>query len=551
MNDIEISRSIKMDNIVDVAKKYEICQDDIELYGKYKGKLSYQFLKSIRKNNDGKLILVTAVNPTPAGEGKTTVSIGLAQALEKIGHRTVLALREPSLGPCFGQKGGAAGGGYAQLIPMDELNLHFTGDFHAITYANNLLASMIDNHIHQGNELDIDTRSIVWKRCIDLNDRVLRNIVVGLGKKADGFTREDHFDITVASEIMAILCLSKDLNDLRRRLENIIVAYDTANKPVYAKQLNAVGAMMALLKDAFKPNIIQTIEKTLAIVHGGPFANIAHGCNSIIATKTALKLGEYAITEAGFGADLGAEKFLDIKCRVGNIKPDFIVIVATIKSIKYNAGIKLDSLTTENEDAVKEGIINLRKHIENMRKFGYEPIVAINRFPSDSDNELELVKKLIDTKTFILEVHSNGGNGAVNLAEYIVGNETKIENINYVYDINDSIEEKIEKIVLNIYGGAEVTFSNKALLSIRKISKEGYSNFPVCVAKTPYSFSNDNKRLGAPKDFTFNVEDVYLNSGAGMIVVIAGDIMRMPGLPKTPQAYNIDLNDEGEIIGLS
>ncbi len=549
MKDIEIARAAKLFTIDEVAKKYNI--DDIEFYGKYKAKLSTEFINKIQDNNDGKLILVTSVNPTPAGEGKTTVSIGLAQALEKIGKKTVLALREPSLGPCFGLKGGATGGGYSQIVPMEDINLHFTGDFHAITYANNLLASIIDNHIHQGNELKIDTRRILWKRCIDLNDRSLRNVVIGLGEKKDGFTREDHFIITVASEIMAILCLSSDLNDLRERLDNILVAYDIDNNPVYAKDLDVTGALLALLKDAIKPNIVQTIENTLAIVHGGPFANIAHGCNSVIATKTAMKLGEYAITEAGFGADLGAEKFLDIKCRVANLKPSYIVIVGTIRSIKYNANIKLEELGIENLDAIKAGITNIMKHIENIRRFGYEPVVALNRFPTDTDNEINLVKELLDVDVFDIDIYSKGGNGAIELAKHIDSLDLMPIEPQYIYDLEDSIEEKIQKVCQNIYGAKNIRYIQGVRSKIKNIEKNNYGKLPICIAKTQYSLSDNPKLLGRPKDFDINISDVYLSSGARMIVVLTGDIMTMPGLSKAPQALKIDVNEKGEIIGLN
>ena len=549
MKDIEIARAAKLFTIDEVAKKYNI--DDIEFYGKYKAKLSTEFINKIQDNNDGKLILVTSVNPTPAGEGKTTVSIGLAQALEKIGKKTVLALREPSLGPCFGLKGGATGGGYSQIVPMEDINLHFTGDFHAITYANNLLASIIDNHIHQGNELKIDTRRILWKRCIDLNDRSLRNVVIGLGQKKDGFTREDHFIITVASEVMAILCLSSDLNDLRERLDNILVAYDIDNNPVYAKDLNVTGALLALLKDAIKPNIVQTIENTLAIVHGGPFANIAHGCNSVIATKTAMKLGEYAITESGFGADLGAEKFLDIKCRVANLKPSYIVIVGTIRSIKYNGNIKLEELGIENLDAIKAGITNIMKHIENIRRFGYEPVVALNRFPTDTDNEINLVKELLDVDVFDIDIYSKGGNGAIELAKHIDSLDLRPIEPQYIYDLEDSIEEKIQKVCQNIYGAKNIRYIQGVRTKIKNIEKNNYGKLPICIAKTQYSLSDNPKLLGRPKDFDINISDVYLSSGARMIVVLTGDIMTMPGLSKAPQALKIDVNEKGEIIGLN
>lgn len=551
MQDIEIAKNATMMSIDKVANEFGINEEEIELYGKYKAKISYNEIFRLNKNEDGRLILVTAVNPTPQGEGKTTVSIGLADAMNIIGEKTVLALREPSLGPCFGLKGGAAGGGHSQLVPMDELNLHFTGDFHAITYANNLLASLIDNHIQHGNELKIDSRRILFKRCIDLNDRVLRNVVIGLGNKADGFVREDHFTITVASEIMAILCLSSDINDLRRRLSNIVVAYDYNNNEIYAKDLNAVGSMLALLKDAFKPNIIQTLNNNLALVHGGPFANIAHGCNSIVATKLALKIGRYAITEAGFGADLGAEKFLDIKCRVAGLKPSCIIIVATIKSIKYNANISAEELDKEDIAAIEKGIVNLKKHIQNIRKFGYEPIVAINKFPTDTDREIEKVVQELDTKVFEVEVHSKGGKGAISLAKYIQSLDLQPHLPEFLYDLDDSLENKIRNVVEKVYGADKVEYSQKISNIIKKIDKSRASKFHICIAKTQYSFSDNPKLLGAPEKFTINIRDVYVNYGAEMIIVVTGNIVTMPGLPKIPLANNIDIDENGEIVGLN
>lgn len=552
--DIQIAQEAKMLNIKDVAAKFEINEDDIEMYGKYKAKISQDALNSLNKKEDGKLILVTAINPTPAGEGKTTTSIGLADAFNQLGKKAVLALREPSLGPCFGIKGGAAGGGYAQVVPMEDLNLHFTGDFHAITSANNLLAALLDNHIQQGNELNIDSRQIVFKRCLDMNDRVLRNIVVGLGNKTDGFVREDHFVITVASEIMAILCLSNDLKDLKERLGKIIVAYNYNNEPVTAKDLNAVGSMAALLKDAIKPNMIQTLENNLALVHGGPFANIAHGCNSVMATKAALKLGDYCITEAGFGADLGAEKFLDIKCVEASLKPDCAVIVATIRALKYNGGVSKEDLKEENLDALKAGIVNLEKHIENIKQYGVPVVVTLNHFDTDSEAELKFVEEFCNERNcdFALsDVFLYGGKGGIELAKKVINTiETKESSFKPIYERDDSIEDKIYKIATKIYGASNVIYQSKAMTQLKKLKDLGFDKLPVCMAKTQYSLSDDPKKLGRPTDFELNVRDLYVSAGAGFIVALTGDIMTMPGLPKKPAAYGIDVDDNGKITGL-
>ncbi len=552
--DIEIARENEMEPIVDVASKLNVDPDDIEMYGKYKAKFSEKFLSSLDSREKGKLVLVTAVNPTPAGEGKTTTSIGLSDALCKLGKKSVLALREPSLGPCFGMKGGAAGGGYAQAVPMDELNLHFTGDFHAITSANNLLAAMLDNSIQQGNVLGIDPRRVVWKRCEDMNDRVLRNIVVGLGAKADGMVREDHFIITVASEIMAILCLATDINDLKRRLSRIIVAYNFEGKPVTAADLNAVGAMAALLKDALKPNLIQTLEGNPAIFHGGPFANIAHGCNSVRATKAALALGDICVTEAGFGADLGAEKFLDIKCRKADLKPDCVVLVATVRSIKYNGGVDKADLNAENLDALKKGIVNLEKHIENIHKFDVPVVVTLNRFVSDTDAEIKFVEDFCRERNcdFALsEVWEHGGEGGIELAKAVLNTlETKESHYHPLYDLSLSIEDKIKSIATEIYGAADVSYSPAALRELKNISEMGFNDVPICVAKTQYSLSDDPKKLGKPEGFTLNIREAYISAGAGFIVVITGNIMTMPGLPKRPAAVDIDVDNDGNIIGL-
>ncbi len=552
--DIEIALEADMQPIQTVAKKLDIREDELDLYGKYKAKLSDDLWDRIKDEPDGKLVLVTAINPTPAGEGKTTTTVGLGQAMDKIGKKAVIALREPSLGPCFGLKGGAAGGGYAQVVPMDELNLHFTGDFHAITSANNLLAAMLDNHIQQGNDLHIDPKQIIWKRCVDMNDRVLRNITVGLGRKADGVTREDHFIITVASEIMAILCLAEDMKDLKKRLSRIIVAYTYSGEPVTAGDLNAVGAMAALLKDAIRPNIVQTLEHTPALVHGGPFANIAHGCNSIRATKTALKLADYTITEAGFGADLGAEKFLDIKCRIGDLRPDAIVLVATVRALKYNGGVSKDNLGTEDLEALRRGIVNLEKHIENVDKYGVPCVVTLNRFVTDTDAELTYVKEFCEERgcEFALsEVWEKGGEGGIELANKLVETlETKKSDFHYLYEDTLSIKEKIETIAKEIYGAGEVIFEPSVDKDIAHIESLGFGNMPVCMAKNQYSLSDDKSVLGRPKDFPIHIREVYVSAGAGFVVAITGTIMTMPGLPKVPAAERIDVSDDGKITGL-
>ena len=552
--DIQIAQEAKMDLIKDVAAKLDITEDELELYGKYKAKLSDELMDKIKDRPDGKLILVTAINPTPAGEGKTTTSVGLGQAFGKLGKKAVIALREPSLGPCFGIKGGAAGGGYAQVVPMEDLNLHFTGDFHAITSANNLLAALLDNHIQQGNILGIDPRQIVWKRCMDMNDRVLRNIVVGLGSKMDGMVREDHFVITVASEIMAILCLADDMNDLKARIGRIIVAYTFDGKPVTADDLQATGAMAALLKDALKPNLIQTLEHTPALVHGGPFANIAHGCNSVRATKTALKLADYVITEAGFGADLGAEKFFDIKCRKANLHPDAVVLVATIRALKYNGGVPKDQLSEENLDALKAGIVNLEKHIENLHKFGVPVVVTLNSFITDTKAETDFVEQFCKDRgcEFALsEVWEKGGEGGIELANKILDTlEHKKSDFKVLYSDDLSLKEKIETIAKEIYGADGVTYSAAAEKELKRITDLGMSDLPVCMAKTQYSLSDDAKKLGRPTGFTINVREVYASAGAGFVVAINGSIMTMPGLPKKPAANNIDINDDGVITGL-
>ena len=551
--DIEIARETKLEPIVNVAKKLDVPEDALEQYGKYKAKLSEEFLQSIENNKPGKLILVTAINPTPAGEGKTTVSIGLAQGLSRLGQKTCLALREPSLGPCFGVKGGAAGGGYSQVVPMDELNLHFTGDFHAITVANNLLAALIDNHIQQGNKLRLDTRQILWKRCMDVNDRSLRNIVVGLGAKGDGFVREDHFVITVASEIMAIFCLASDMKDLKKRLSEIIVAYNLDGEPVTAGELNAVGAMAALLKDAIKPNMIQTLEHTPAIVHGGPFANIAHGCNSIIATKTAMRLADYTVTEAGFGADLGAEKFLDIKCRKAGLKPDAVVIVATIRALKYNGGVAKADLTNENIEALKKGSCNLIKHVENIKSYGLPVCVTINKFVSDTDAEVECLKEILnglDVPFSVSEVWAKGGEGALDLAKDVMKLADSKNDFHFLYPDDMGIKEKIETLATKIYGAGNVEFAPAALKQIAKIEELGFRECPVCMAKTQYSLSDDPKTLGRPDGFTFHIREVYVSAGAGFVVALSGSITTMPGLSANPAAYSIDVDDDGNIVGL-
>ena len=552
--DIQIAQEATMLPIKDVAASIGIEEDDLELYGKYKAKISDELINRTKKNPDGKLILVTAINPTPAGEGKTTTSVGLGEAFGRLGKKALIALREPSLGPCFGIKGGAAGGGYAQVVPMEDLNLHFTGDFHAITSANNLLAALLDNHIQQGNELGIDPRQIVWKRCMDMNDRVLRNIVVGLGSKMDGMVREDHFVITVASEIMAILCLADDMADLKKRLGRIIVAYTFDGKPVTADDLQATGSMAALLKDALKPNLIQTLEHTPAIVHGGPFANIAHGCNSVRATKTALKLADYVITEAGFGADLGAEKFFDIKCRMAGLKPDAVVLVATIRALKYNGGVPKDELSSENLDALKAGIVNLEKHIENLHKFGVPVVVTLNSFVTDTKAETDFVEQFCKERgcEFALsEVWEKGGEGGIDLANKVLETiEHKESNFKVLYDDSLSLKEKIETVAKEIYGADGVTYSPAAERELKRITDLGMGDFPVCMAKTPYSLSDDAKKLGRPSGFKINVREVYASAGAGFVVAVNGSIMTMPGLSKKPAAYGIDVDDNGVITGL-
>ena len=553
-SDIEIAGETQLKPITEVAREYGIPQEELELYGKYKCKLSDGFIKSLEGKKDGKLILVTAINPTPAGEGKTTVSIGLAQGLCRLDKKAFLALREPSLGPCFGIKGGAAGGGYSQVLPMEELNLHFTGDFHAVTSANNLLAALLDNHIKQGNECDIDLNSIVWKRCMDMNDRVLRNIVVGLGSANDGVVREDHFVISVASEIMAILCLASDLKDLKERLSRVIVAYDTKGKPVTAKDIRATGAMTALLKDALKPNLIQTVEHTPALVHGGPFANIAHGCNSVIATKTALKLGDYVVTEAGFGADLGAEKFFDIKCRIAGLKPDAAVIVTTVRALKYNGGVPKEELSEENPEALKKGSANLVKHIENIRRFGVPAVVAINRFSSDTEKEIAFIRELAKeqgVESAVSEVWAKGGEGGRELAEKVIGIlENGKSSYKPLYETELPLEEKIETIAKNIYGADGVVYTKEAKASLKRLKDNGFDKLPVCIAKTQYSLSDDPKLLGRPEGFEVTVRDVYVSAGAGFVVVLTGSVLTMPGLPKHPAAFDIDVDDEGRITGL-
>ncbi len=553
-SDIEIAQDAELKPIKEVASSLGLSEDDLELYGKYKAKLSDECMKKASNNPDGKLILVTAINPTPAGEGKTTTSIGLGQAFGKMGINACLALREPSLGPCFGIKGGAAGGGNAQVVPMEDLNLHFTGDFHAITTANNLLAAMVDNHIQQGNELGIDPRAVVWKRCLDINDRNLRNIVVGLGAKADGMVREDHFVITVASEIMAILCLADDMNDLKKRLGRIIVAYNFNGDPVTADDVGATGSMAALLKDALKPNMIQTLEHTPALVHGGPFANIAHGCNSVRATKMAMKLADYTITEAGFGADLGAEKFFDIKCNMAGLKPDCVVLVATVRALKYNGGVPKDELTNENVDALKKGICNLEKHIENLQKYNVPIVVTLNAFVSDTDREVEFVKNFCEERgcEFALsKVWELGGEGGKELAQAVIDSiNNKPSNFKPLYDNNLTIEEKIEKVAKEIYGAKDVAYSKAASRELARLKKLGFDNMPVCMAKTQYSLSDDASLLGRPTDFTLNIREITVSAGAGFIVAITGQIMTMPGLPKKPAALSIDVTDDGVITGL-
>ncbi|WP_455715458.1 formate--tetrahydrofolate ligase [Anaerosporobacter sp.] len=552
--DIQIAQEAQMEHIKGIAKRLDIGEDDLEFYGKYKAKFTDELWEKVKERPDGKLILVTAINPTPAGEGKTTTSVGLGEAFGKLNKKAVIALREPSLGPCFGIKGGAAGGGYAQVVPMEDLNLHFTGDFHAITSANNLLAAMLDNHIQQGNILNIDPNQIVWKRCLDMNDRVLRNIVVGLGRKADGTVREDHFIITVASEIMAILCLADNMKDLKERLGRIIVAYNYDGAPVTAKELNVVGSMAALLKDALKPNLIQTLENTPAIVHGGPFANIAHGCNSVRATKTALKLADYVITEAGFGADLGAEKFFDIKCRMAGLKPDAVVLVATVRALKYNGGVAKADLSAENLDALKVGIANLEKHIENLQNYGVPVVVTLNRFMTDTDAELDFVREFCESRgcEFSLsEVWEKGGEGGIDLAQKVIKTiEEKPSNFKVLYEDNLSIKEKIETIAKKIYGASEVTYDAQASNAIEKIESLGFTNMPVCMAKNQYSLSDDPTLLGRPTNFKIHIREVYVSAGAGFVVAITGTVMTMPGLPKKPAAEGIDVDESGVITGL-
>lgn len=553
-SDIEIAQEAELVHIKEVAEKLGINEDELEFYGKYKAKISDELWESVKDREDGKLVLVTAINPTPAGEGKTTTSIGLGEAMALLGKKAVLALREPSLGPCFGIKGGAAGGGYAQVVPMEDLNLHFTGDFHAITSANNLLAALLDNHIQQGNQLGIDPRQVVWKRCMDMNDRALRNIVIGLGSKIDGMVREDHFIITVASEIMAVLCLADNMEDLKRRLGRIIVAYSFDGNPITADDLHATGSMAALLKDAIKPNLIQTLEHNPAIVHGGPFANIAHGCNSVRATKTALKLGDIAITEAGFGADLGAEKFFDIKCRKAGLKPDAVVLVATIRALKYNGGVPKADLAKEDLESLKKGIVNLEKHIENLQKFGVPVVVTLNSFVTDTKEEIAFVENFCKERNceFALsEVWEKGGEGGIELAKKVLDTlEHKEAHFKPLYEDEMSLMDKIKTIATEIYGADDVTYSKAALKELKHIEEMGMGNFPVCMAKTQYSLSDDASKLGRPTGFTVNVREVYVSAGAGFVVAITGSIMTMPGLPKVPAANNIDVTNDGVITGL-
>ena len=552
--DIQIAQEAEMKHIKEVAVQAGISEDELEFYGKYKAKLSDELWNRIKDNENGKLVLVTAINPTPAGEGKTTTSVGLGQAFAKLGKKAMIALREPSLGPCFGIKGGAAGGGYAQVVPMEDLNLHFTGDFHAITSANNLLAAMLDNHIQQGNTLGIDPRQVVWKRCVDMNDRVLRNIVVGLGRKTDGMVREDHFVITVASEIMAILCLADDLADLKRRLGRIIVAYNFKGEPVTADDLQATGAMAALLKDAIKPNLIQTLEHTPALVHGGPFANIAHGCNSVRATKMALKLSDITVTEAGFGADLGAEKFFDIKCRMAGLKPDAVVLVATVRALKYNGGVAKADLAEENLDALAKGIVNLEKHIENIQKYGVPVIVTLNSFVTDTDAENAFIEKFCRERgcEFALsEVWEKGGEGGLDLAQKVLETlETKESNFHTLYNDELSLKDKIRTIAQEIYGAHDVVYEPAAEKQLAKIESMGFGSFPICMAKNQYSLSDDATKLGRPENFGIHIREVYVSAGAGFVVALTGAVMTMPGLPKVPAANGIDVTDDGKITGL-
>ena len=552
--DIEIAQEAVMEPIVKVAQKLGIKEDELELYGKYKAKISDEYMNSIKGNPDGKLVLVTAINPTPAGEGKTTTSVGLGEAFGKLGKKAVIALREPSLGPCFGIKGGAAGGGYAQVVPMEDLNLHFTGDFHAITSANNLCAALLDNHIQQGNELGIDTRQVVWKRCLDMNDRVLRNIVVGLGNKMDGTVREDHFVITVATEIMAVLCLAEDMDDLKERLSRMVVAYTFDGKPVTAGDIHAVGSMAALLKDALKPNLIQTMEHTPALVHGGPFANIAHGCNSVRATKTALKMADYVITEAGFGADLGAEKFFDIKCHMSGLKPDAVVLVATVRALKYNGGVPKAELGSENLEALEKGIVNLEKHIENLQKYDVPVVVTLNSFISDTAAEIAFVKKFCEDRGCefaISQVWEKGGEGGIELAQKVLETlEKKESHFHVLYEDTLSLKEKIAAVSKEIYGADGVVYSPAAEKQLKKLTELGFGGLPVCMAKTQYSLSDNPDLLGRPEGFEINVREAYVSAGAGFVVVLTGAVMTMPGLPKTPAAFSIDVDEDGRITGL-
>ena len=552
MTDIEIANSVELKKITQIAEEIDITEDELEMYGKYKAKISNDVKEKLSNKKDGKLILVTAMSPTPLGEGKTTISISIADGLRKIGKKSILALREPSLGPVFGIKGGATGGGHAQVAPMEDINLHFTGDIHAITSANNLLSAMIDNHIYHGNQLEID--KVVWKRCVDLNDRQLRVVNTGLSGEKKIVPREDAFDITVASEVMAILCLATDIEDLREKLGNIVIGYNKTGKPVYARDLKAEGAMAVLLKDAIQPNLVQTLEHTPAIIHGGPFANIAHGCNSVIATKMALKLADYCITEAGFGADLGAEKFLDIKCRKANLKPDAVVCVATIKALKYNGGEAKEDVKEENMPCLEKGMCNLYRHIDNLKnKFGLNVIVAINKYNTDTEQEIKFVKNALSKKDIpssVVESWPKGGNGAIDIAEQLVELVDKEANFKYIYELNETIKEKISKVTNKIYGASSVNYSEEALKNIEKIESLGYGNLPICIAKTQYSFSDDAKKLNCPEEFEFNIRDVELKAGAGFIVVLAGKIMTMPGLPRVPAAESINIDDNGEIIGI-
>ena len=553
-SNIEIARGASLKNIHEIAQSINIPDTALHNYGRHIAKIDFEYLQNLEPNPNSKLILVTAISPTPAGEGKTTTTIGLGDAINALGNKTLIALREPSLGPCFGQKGGAAGGGFSQVVPMEQINLHFTGDFHAITTANNLLAAMIDNHIYWGNELEIDTRRIVWRRALDMNDRALRNINVGLGGVNGGFAREDGFDISVASEIMAIFCLAKDLADLEKRIGNIIIAYRSDKTPIYARDIHAPGALSVLLKDAIAPNLVQTLENTPALIHGGPFANIAHGCNSLIATNAALKLADYVVTEAGFGADLGAEKFLDIKCRIGGLKPSIVVIVATIRALKMHGGIDKKDLGHEDIESLKKGAANLERHIKNIRKFGLDCIVAINRFFQDTENEIATLKDIctnqLNAKSFICSHFSNGSNGTIDLAKAVIEATQKPSNYAPLYDTKLPINEKIEKIAKEIYGASEISFSDKAKQKMEEYTKLGYADTPICIAKTQYSFSADPKKMGAPKDFTLPINDLRLSAGAGFVVALCGDIMTMPGLPRVPAANSIGLNDKGQIEGL-